>query len=236
MTADGAGTRRSYRSTRRAEQARRTRRRILDTAREAFVARGYAGTTVRAVAADAGVSVPTVELLFGTKAALLKAAIDVAIAGDDEPVPVLDRPWTEAARGTAGAEELLAVVVGVLGPAQARSAGLVLAAFEASAADPDLAVLSDQLVGQREATAAWIVDMLAARAPLRPELSRQQAVETLWLLMDPAVYVRLTRHRRWSLERYQHWIARSVRNLLLPDAPHPPPAPSGPHATTQETT
>jgi AcrR family transcriptional regulator len=232
-TAHGA-TRRSYRSPVREEQARRTRRRILDAAREAFVARGYAGTTVRAIAAAAGVSVPTVEQLFGTKAAVLKAAIDVAIVGDDEPVPVLDRAWTEVARRAAGAEELLVVVTGVLAPAQQRSAALVLAALEASATDPDLAALSNQLVRQRETTAGWIVDTLAARAPLRPELSRQQAVETLWLLMDPAVFVRLTRHRQWSLARYQDWIARSARSLLLPD---PPPSRPGPaHATTEETT
>jgi AcrR family transcriptional regulator len=236
MTADGGDTRRSYRSTVREQQARLTRRRILDAARAAFVARGYTGTTVRGIAAGAGVSVPTVELLFGTKAAVLKAAIDVAIVGDDEPVPVLDRAWTEVARGTPGAEEFLAVVAGVLTPAQERSAGLVLAALEASATDPDLAVLSDQLVGQRETTAAWIVDRLAAKAPLRPELGRQQAVDTLWLLMDPALFVRLTRHRRWSLERYQDWMARSLRNLLIPDAPHPSSRPNRAHATTEETT
>jgi hypothetical protein len=70
---------------------------------------------------------------------------------------------------------------------------------------------------------------------LRPELSRRQAVETVWLLMDPAIFVRLTRHRRWSLEHYQDWIARSVRHLLLPDAPHPPSRPTRARATTRET-
>ena len=232
MTANDGGGTRSYRSTLRQEQARRTRRRILDAAREAFVARGYAGTTVRAIAAAAGVSVPTVELLFGTKAAVLKAAIDVAIVGDDEPVPVLDRAWTEAARRAAGAEELLAVVAGVLAPAQARSAGLVLAALEASPTDPDLAALSDQLVRQRETTAGWVVDTLAAKAPLRPELRRREAVETVWLLMDPAVYVRLTRHRQWSLRRYQDWVARSLRHLLVPD---PRPARPRTRPTAKET-
>ena len=236
MTADDRGARRSYRSTVREGRARHTRWRILEAAQEAFVARGYAGTTVRAIASAAGVSVATVELLFGTKAAVLKAAIDVAIAGDDEPVPVLDRSWAEVARRAPAAEEFLGVVVGVLAPAQARSAGLVLAALEASATDPDLAVLSDQLIGQRETTAGWIVDTLATKAPLRPELSRQQAVETVWLLMDPAVFVRLTRQRQWGLERYQAWIARSVGNLLLPDATYPSSHPTRARTTTKETT
>ncbi len=93
----GGGPARPYRSAHRQGQARRTRRRILDAAAAEFSSRGYAATTVAAIAAAAGVSVPTVEQAFRTKANLLKAAIDVAIAGDDEPVPVLQRPAAVAA-------------------------------------------------------------------------------------------------------------------------------------------
>lgn len=60
---------------------------------------GYSATAMRVVAASVGVAVPTVELLFGTKPRLLKAAIDVTIAGDDEPVGVLDRSCTADATG-----------------------------------------------------------------------------------------------------------------------------------------
>jgi len=88
-----------------------------------FLARGYSGATMRAIATAADVSVPTVESLFGTKARVLKAAIDVAIAGDDEPIAVLDRSWTVAAVLSETAGEFLAIVAGVIGPAQARSAG-----------------------------------------------------------------------------------------------------------------
>src|SRR3954447_27046908 len=119
---------RPYRSARRETQARHTRRRIVEAATSVFLRRGYAGATVRAIAAEAGVSVPTVELAFGTKARLLRAAIDVAIAGDDDAVPVLDRSWTSAAIAATSADEFLSVVATVIGAAQARSAGLVLAA------------------------------------------------------------------------------------------------------------
>lgn len=210
---------RSYRSGRREEQARRTRRRVLEAASSLFVAQGYAGTTMRAVAAAAGVSVPTVELLFGTKARLLKATIDVAIAGDDEAVPVLERNWTETALDAGSAEEFLAVVAGVIGPAQARAAGLVLAVFEGSATDPALADVVEQLVGQREVTAGWVVDGLAAKADLRAELGRQDAVETVWVLMDPAIFDRVVRRRGWTVEQYQDWFARSARRLLIDDIP-----------------
>ena len=79
--------RRSYDSTRRREQARENRSRVLAAARSQLVERGYAATTIPAIAADAGVSVETVYKAFGNKAGLLKAVFDVVIVGDDEPVP-----------------------------------------------------------------------------------------------------------------------------------------------------
>lgn len=209
---------RTYRSPQRAEQARRTRRRVLEAGRAVFLARGYAGTTVRAIAAQAGVSVPTVELLFGAKPRLLKAAIDGAIAGDDEPVPMLARPWATRAERAKTADELLAVATEVITTAQVRSAGLVLAVFEGALTDPDLAALAEQMTAQRAATATWLVDALARVAPLRPDTTRDEAVESLWILMDPAVFDRLTRQRRWNAARYERWFARTARRLLVPDA------------------
>lgn len=204
----------------RAERAARTRAAVLAAARERFLADGYAGTTMRSVAQAAGVSVPTVELAFGTKAALLKAAIDVAIAGDDEPVPVLDRPWAGAARAAADPAELLGLVAGVLAAAQARSAGLMLALFEGSAGGDELAALRRQMVAQRETTAGWLVDRLAGLTPLRPDLDRGEAVDTVWALLEPSLYDRLTRHRGWSAQRYERWIAASLGTLLLdPSSP-----------------
>jgi AcrR family transcriptional regulator len=209
---------RSYRSSRREAAALHTRRRVLEAARSAFVG-GYAGVTIRAIAAEAGVSVPTVELLFGTKARLLKTAIDVAIAGDDEALAMLDRSWTDAAIAATSADEFLSVVAKVIGAAQARSAGLVLAAFEGSSKDAELAELTEQLIRQRAITARWIVDGLAAKADLREELTLPEAVDTIWLLMEPAVFDRLVRHRHWTVDRYQDWFARTARRLLVADAP-----------------
>jgi AcrR family transcriptional regulator len=223
MAASQERATRPYRSSRRAEQARQTRRRVLDAARVVFLSRGYAGTTLRLVAAEADVAVPTIEAAFGTKARLLKAAIDVAIAGDDEPVPVLDRVWTEEGRQARTAEELLAVAAEVIAPAQARSAGLVLAVFEGSSIDAELAALAGQLIDQRARTAAWLVDVVAAKAPLSEGLSREEAIDTVWMLMDPAVFDRLIRHRGWSESRYRRWFVRSVSRLLT-DQPPPHPA------------
>lgn len=209
------GGARPYTSPRRAEQARRTRQRLVAAATATFLARGYAGTTMRAIAAAAGVSVPTVEQQFGTKVRLLKAAIDIAIGGDDDDVPVLDRVWADEGRAAGDVDEFLAIVADVIAPAQSRSAGLVLAVFEGAVTDPELAELSAAMISQRAVTAGWIVDQLAGKAPLRGELDRDDAVDTLWILMDPAVFDRLVRQRGWSVQRYQRWFARSARDLLV---------------------
>jgi TetR/AcrR family transcriptional regulator, regulator of autoinduction and epiphytic fitness len=203
----------AYRSERREAQARETRRRIVEAAREVFLERGYGGATVRAIAAAAGVSVPTVELAYRTKARLLKAAIDVAIAGDDEEVPVLERAGMAAARAEPTAAGFARAVAAILAPAQQRSAGLVLVALEGASADPGLADVAQQLLRQRAATAADVVRTLASKAELRE--GRADAIDALWALMDPAIYRGLTRDRGWSTERYRDWFARAALDLLV---------------------
>ena len=210
------GARRPYRSARREEQARQTRAQILAAATGQFLAAGYAGTTMRAVATAAGVSVPTVEQAFGTKARLLKAVIDVATAGDDEPVPMLGRPWATRAAAAPDAPGLVAEFAAALTVSAERAAGLVLAALDAAPLDDDIGAVATQMAAQREVMAAWLVDGLRRRAALRPGLSRAEAVDTVWLLMDPAVFTRLTRERGWPPARFRAWFTGTVLRLLLP--------------------
>jgi AcrR family transcriptional regulator len=209
---------RRYQSDRRTAQARETRRRVLASATAVFLRRGFGAATIREIAADADVSVATVESLLGTKARLLKAAIDVAITGDDEPVAVLARPWAARAMAATSAREFLSITAEVLSAAQYRSAGLILAAFEGSAKDPELAALAQEMVAQRAGTASWIVDRLDRLAALRAGLSHDEAVDTVWVLMDPAVFDRLTRLRNWPPASYERWIATALARLLTEGA------------------
>jgi hypothetical protein len=95
----------------------------------------------------------------------------------------------------------------------------VLAVLEGALTDPSLAELSAAMISQRAVTAAWVIDQLAAKAALHGDLDRDDAVDTLWILMDPAVFDRLVRQRGWSVERYQRWFARSALRLLVSDDP-----------------
>lgn len=207
--------RRGYVSETRTERAQKTRRRVIEAATGLFVQQGYAATTMRAIATEAGVSVPTVELLFGTKPQLLHVVIDVAIAGDDEPVPVLSRGWAADAQSARNLADFLSVVAQVLADAQARSAGVMLAAYEAAASDPDIQLLIMDRESQRERTATWIVNGVLKQAGLRPGLDRAGAIDTVWMLMDPVIFNRLTRHRGWSPDHYASWFADSVTWLLV---------------------
>jgi AcrR family transcriptional regulator len=207
--------RRSYRSAQRSAQAQQTRQRIIAAAGARFARDGYPATTMSAIAADAGVSVASIELAFGTKPAVLKAAIDVAIAGDHAPVAVLDRPWAAEAQNASGLEDFLTAVARTLRPAMMRSAGLVMAAFDAAATDPAVHDLAAQLNQQRATTVAWIVDGIRRRARLRPGITRRDAIDQVWLLMDPAVYQRLTGYRDWTPRKYERWFVAAVSRLLL---------------------
>jgi AcrR family transcriptional regulator len=210
----GAGLR-PYRSPRRQEQARQTRARICAAAAAQFLDRGYAGATMRGIAAQAGVAVPTVEAAFGSKARLLKTVIDEAIAGDDTPVAMLERPWAMRARAASDAGGVAAEFAGTLTASAQRAAGLVLAALDAARLDPDIAEVAGQLTRQREIMAAWLVDELTARSSLRPGIDREEAIDTVWLLMDPAVFTRLTGQRRWTAMRFRAWFTDTVTRLLL---------------------
>jgi AcrR family transcriptional regulator len=212
---DGTLARR-YRSPRREQQAQTTRARIIAAAARRFLARGYAGTTMRAVAADAGVALPTVELVFGTKATLLKAVIDVAIAGDDEPVPMLDREWATRAESAAAVAGFAAVCAGQLAESARRAAGLTLVALETARADADIATVAAQLMAQRQVMAAWMVNGLLRWTPLRVGMDNATAVDTVWALMDPALFCRLTGDRGWSPARFRDWFADALLRLLLP--------------------
>lgn len=217
MSATGTGgtAPRVYRSLRREMQARRTRARIIAAAAQRFLAHGYAGTTMRAVALDAGVALPTVELAFRTKARLLKAVIDVAIAGDDDQVAMLDRQWAKRAESIAGPPDFVAAFARVLAGSAERAAGLAATALEAARADEDIATVAAQLMSQREVMASWLVDGIMHRSALREGTDRAAAVDTVWTLMDPVVFCRLTGDRHWTTAHFERWFTDSVTRLVL---------------------
>ncbi|MFN0088882.1 MAG: TetR/AcrR family transcriptional regulator [Acidimicrobiales bacterium] len=219
-------SRRRYNSAGRQARAAQLRRRIVAEAHRLFVADGYAGTTVADIAAAAEVSSPTVFSAFGSKAALLKACIDVALAGDDEALSVADRPLAQWVYDVEDPRELLrryAVMMGALASAAAPIYDVLVRAADAEA---DLAALLDEFEKQRLRAAAMVAEAVAERGGLPPGRSVAEARDTVWLLNAPELYVTLTRKRRWSTRRYTVWAANALQRLLVdPPDPAPPPKP-----------
>jgi AcrR family transcriptional regulator len=205
-----------YFSPLRRQHALATRRAVLDAGRELFIERGYAATTVDAIAQRAGVSKPTVFTAVGNKQALLRAVRDRAIAGDDEPVPVARRPIVARVRAEPcyrRAVWLLAEHLTGVGSRYAQIHEVVHAA--ADSADDGLRELWETEEQQRLTGAAFWLDVLAEKHPIGGDLDRAAAVDVLWLLMAPDLYYRLVHRRNWSADRYQTWLANSIVRLLF---------------------
>lgn len=215
--ADTVKHRRSYDNRGRTEQARLTRQRILAAAHELLLDHGYRATTMADIGRASGVSVETVYKAFKTKATLVKAAYDQALVGDDEPVPLVDRPEYQAFIAepdpAAKLRRYAAIARGIserIGPLMA-----VLAAGARSGGDPDLEALAATTDRERLIGATHLAAHLEATGALRPGLDPDRARDTVWMLNSPDVYRLLVLDRGWSHDDYEHWLADTLTTALL---------------------
>jgi len=192
-----------------------TRRRIVDAASELFEARGYAGTTIDAVAAAAGVSRRTVFLSVGSKAELLKTAWDWAVVGDDEPVPMADRPHVRAMQQVTDPAVLVGLWVRQVLDVADRLASLEIVLNRAVDADAEAAALRARIDVERQGGARMFVTHLAASGGLRDGLSVDEAVDMCWLLMNPLLQRRLRVERGWTRAAVEDWLVRMSTASLL---------------------
>jgi AcrR family transcriptional regulator len=204
-----------YSSELRAAQARATRRAIVDAAARLFIEHGYGATTVDAIAEAAGVSRKTVFASVGGKAQALKLAVDWAIVGDDEPVPLLDRPLVREGMAEPDARRILADFVRGATAIQARIARLVAVAEAAAGADAEIRAMSADGNAQRLRGVTVLAQVLASRGALRPGLTVSEAADVLWLLAGPGVYHRFVIEQGWPPDRFQDWLDDALTSLLI---------------------
>jgi AcrR family transcriptional regulator len=200
---------------RREERARATRDRISDAAVRLFLQHGYVGTTVTAIAREAGVAPATVYQAFGTKYAVLARALDAAIAGDAEPVEVLNRDWVRQARHEPDPRRRLALVVRRTSEVAARTAPLKRVMRDAAATDPEVRDLIDEDARRRHDTHEALVDLVIEAGPLRSGLRRSDAVATYFALVNSDTYELLVGQLGWSVDHWQRWLADLLGRELL---------------------
>ena len=208
---------RRYTSSLRSEQTAQGRRRVLEAAGALFAERGYLGTTIAQIAAAAGVSTQSVYNMAGGKAELLKAAYDAAVAGDDEPVPVAQRPLIQAMIAAPDPREALVLYARLACEIAQRTHRLVtIVLAQAAIGDADLGEFAELIEAQRAAGTAATARHLAARFELRAGISEQAAADILWTLSAPDIVERLVVKRNWSWETYERWLAETMASSLLP--------------------
>jgi len=211
MSSPSVKPRRPYDNSGRAEQARRTRGRIIEAAGELFVSRGPAAVTMQEIAAAARVSAETVYKTFGSKAKLIKDVYDVTMAGDDEPIPISERPGIKAiaaARSPVDKAARYAAVCRELSERAGRLTAALLAA--ARSGDADLADFQATVNRERLIGAAAFVRDVASTGGLRADTSEEHVRDVVWTLNSPAVYELLVIERGWSLDEYESWLAAAL--------------------------
>jgi len=197
---------RTYKSDRREQQAADTRNRILDGARTLIQKQGFQETTIEAIAEHAGVAVPTVYAVFGSKKAILRALMERAVfstgyenllreAGKDENPNTRLRVAAKLSRQIYDALQ--------------NEAELLRGA---AAAAPDFVREKENLRYSRQ---SGMIRWLETKGALRKNLSAAAALDILWTLTARDVYRMLVIERRWSSDEYEKWLGDTLVNALV---------------------
>jgi len=207
--------RESVKANRRTEQARATRRRIIECARALFLQQGYAATTLDQIATRAGVAVQTVYFHFGNKRTVLKEVMDVLAVGDDAPIPLLDRPWVQQVRDEPDARRALGIWLRNSRVIFGRVAPMLSIVRDAAGADPEMAEQWRANQHERYLAHRTLAEILAAKGALRPGLTVQSAADIIFTVASPEVYLLLTVERGWSPAQWQRWLTDTIAQAVL---------------------
>lgn len=198
---------RSYDSPLRREQAARTRRQILEAAKELFECEGYAATSMAAIASAAGVSLKTIYLVFETKRGLLRALWHLLLRGEQDTIPVGEQPWYQEVLDEPDPERQLRLNARNSLIVKTRAGALLDVIRDAASSDPDIAELWARIQTEFHDNQRAIVQSIADKRALAIGLDVASATDILWALNHPTLYSLLARERQWSAERYERWLA-----------------------------
>ena len=180
---------------------------MIETARQLFTTKGWAATGMREVAAEAGVAVETVYSYFSSKRRLLDAVIDIAVVGDEAPIPVAERQEFTRARAGSRARRVQAAA-SLITSIHERTAPFAELIREAASTDAAIAeVLRDTRRRQRRDIESGIA-LIIERAPTAAE------VDGTWAMLSPEVYLLLVDEAAWTIEQYERWMAETLERVL----------------------
>ena len=206
---------RSEAGRRRESRARETRLRIAEAGLGLFLEKGYVGTTVQAIAEAARVAPATVYQAFGTKHAVLEAALHITVAGDGDSLSVLNRDWVDKVRREKNPDRQLRLVAEGTALIAARTAPIKEVIRDAAATEAAARELIREDHEGRHRTQAALVDLLVENRQLRPGMDRRHAVDTYFAIVNSTTYELLVVQRGWPLSEWQAWIADVIARELF---------------------
>lgn len=210
MNENAREVKRPYRQTERAQRALATRAKIRSAAAALFVAHGYASTTMKQIATDAGIGERTLYDAFPTKVDLYEYVVGVAIAGDEQPLTVAERSEFQRAITAADVDGAITAFVDQAADLLERAGPLIMVAVESSGADPAMRSFADRGATATRDNAEVFVNHLATMHSMRPD-----AVDSLFALISPHVHQMLRRDADFTADEYRRWLARAVAAFAL---------------------
>ncbi|GAA1194919.1 TetR/AcrR family transcriptional regulator [Prauserella alba] len=218
MVAESAESRRRrrYESPARRERAERTRAHVITTAGRLFAERGYAGTSMRTIAVEAGVGLETVTQT-GKKADLLLAAFRSGFAGDADAVDL-----TALIGDFPGRDDDIAAAITTatarLADGLRDSLGIWRAFTVAAAADETVAAARAELAAlRRREIATWLeTSENAGGLPSRDATSRARLADMIGLLTSHDAYDHLVTVCGWPHDDFATWTAAAILDRLGP--------------------
>jgi TetR/AcrR family transcriptional regulator, regulator of autoinduction and epiphytic fitness len=207
---------RKYDSTRRQQQARETRLKIAQAARPIFMERGYNGTTIDAIATQAGVASETIYAIFRNKRNILSFLFDISIGGDDQPIRLIDRPEPQAVLNDSDPHHQITRFAADITEILSRAAPVFEIMRVAAKTEPEIARLVQRLLKERMQNMTMVAKSIAANSSLREGLDQRAAAETIWLHTSPELYQLCTVDLGWDKTEYADWLKETLARLLLP--------------------
>jgi AcrR family transcriptional regulator len=188
---------------------------MLDAARRLFAGRGYAETTIEAIATEAQVSVPAVYAAFQSKRGVLSAILGRLASGEHGAPPLLETARARVVLAETDPRRLLELFVDHLGQVQERVIPMYEVMKSAARSEPDVAELLARTQAGRLSNVGAVPARLAELGALRPELSVEHASRTIWVLASPEVRQMLETFAGWSPDRFRAWLLETLSALLL---------------------
>lgn len=199
--------------------ARATERAIIEAANRLFLERGYVGTTMEAIAGEAGVVVQTIYNSVGNKQALLSRVLDYTAAGPRAPAAVPDT-MRESTAAAPDAQSLAHLLATWFAEVQPRLAPLMRTIQEAAVVASEVDALEKARATQRFLNYHEAARAFASRPDSRP-MKTPEAAALIWTLGHPSVYRFLVLDQGWTASRYQQWIESILRAALVEESPRP---------------